>query len=144
MAQSTVISAFSSDGRILAQRPRDAGRSARRCRADAVLLLAPKRRGMKTSGRARSSGAIDLARMRRANLEVDRHGQAHAGRRRFNAYAGQRDYEALNKDGGETNGWAYPEDSRPAASDRVASEQASRVVVTIAGDHRRRPDPPSR
>ena len=70
-----VISAFSSDGRILAQDlvtledPRGA-----LPRYDAVLLLAPKR-AQDESFRAALAplvGAIDLARMRRANLEVDR------------------------------------------------------------------------
>ena len=72
-----VISAFSSDGRILADDlvtlgdPRGA-----LPRYDAVLLLAPKRANdaaLKSALRP-LVGRIDLERMRRANLEVDRDG----------------------------------------------------------------------
>ncbi len=73
--QADVITAFSSDGRILAQNlvtlddPKGA-----LPRYDAILLIAPKRAN---DAKLRAAlqplvGAIDLERMRRANLEIDR------------------------------------------------------------------------
>ena len=73
--QTDIITAFSSDGRILAQNlvtlddPKNAFPH-----YDAIVLIAPKRAG---DAKLRAAlqplvGAIDLARMRRANLEVDR------------------------------------------------------------------------
>ena len=73
--QADVITAFSSDGRILAQNlvTLDDPRSALP-RYDAILLIAPKRANdAKLRGALQPLiGAIDLERMRRANLEIDR------------------------------------------------------------------------
>ncbi|MEI2735149.1 MAG: glycine betaine ABC transporter substrate-binding protein [Rhodoblastus sp.] len=73
--QADVITAFSSDGRILSQNlvtlddPNNA-----LPHYDAVILIAPKRANDEKLRAALRPlvGAIDLARMRRANLDVDR------------------------------------------------------------------------
>ena len=73
--QADVITAFSSDGRILSQNlvtlddPKNAFPH-----YDAMILIAPKRAGDERLRAALQPlvGAIDLARMRRANLDVDR------------------------------------------------------------------------
>jgi len=73
--QADVISAFSSDGRIIAQNLVTLEDSKNAFpHYDAIVLIAPKRAGDAKLRAALQSliGAIDLERMRRANLAVDR------------------------------------------------------------------------